>query len=155
MHNRSRATSAGSGICTPRRIQPRQHKGRQRVPEGSERAETGCCWSGDIRQHEPIDAGIPYQQLQHAGVSTTRLREIISQQEPELRAVVEPLAEGKVKPAIVALNSQGRVHHMEDRNERFAAIAKHYALDPKRTLVVSPDNDSRADLNAVIHRPCK
>jgi ATP-dependent exoDNAse (exonuclease V) alpha subunit len=43
------------------------------------------------------------------------------------------------------------VHHIEDRDARYQAIAKDYASDPTRTLVVSPDNESRADLNAVIH----
>jgi ATP-dependent exoDNAse (exonuclease V) alpha subunit len=106
---------------------------------------------GDVRQHEAIDAGIPYQQLQHAGVSIARLRTIVRQQDPDLRAVVEHLAEGQVAPAIHALDDQGRVHHIEDRDERYKAIAKDYASDPTRTLVVSPDNKSRADLNAVIH----
>src|SRR5439155_14546416 len=38
------------------------------------------------------------------------------------------------------------------REERLSAIAKEYVKDPQATLVVSPDNQSRQDLNDVIHR---
>jgi len=107
---------------------------------------------GDVRQHQAVDAGIPYQQLQHAGASTTTLRTILRQRDPALRGAVERLAEGHVASAIDALASQGRVHALAHRDARFTAIAADYASDPTRTLVVSPDNASRADLNTVIHQ---
>jgi hypothetical protein len=37
------------------------------------------------------------------------------------------------------------------REERLAAIAHEYVKDPHGTLVVSPDNQSRQDLNEAIH----
>jgi predicted ribonuclease YlaK len=40
---------------------------------------------GDVRQHEAVDAGRPYRQLQEAGVHTTRLDEIVRQRDPELK----------------------------------------------------------------------
>src|SRR5207245_5175890 len=52
---------------------------------------------GDTRQHEAVEAGRPYQQLQEAGIETARLDEIMRQKEPALREVVEQLARGKVK----------------------------------------------------------
>src|SRR3989442_1795606 len=49
-------------------------------------------------------------------------------------------------------DEQGRVHEIAPREERLAAIANEYVKDPQATLVVSPDNQSRQDLNDVIHR---
>jgi ATP-dependent exoDNAse (exonuclease V) alpha subunit len=48
--------------------------------------------------------------------------------------------------------SKGRVHEIAARENRLAAIANEYVKDPQATLVVSPDNQSRQDLNDVIHR---
>ena len=46
---------------------------------------------GDARQHQAVDAGRPYEQLQEAGVAVARLHEIKRQHDPELRAGVELL----------------------------------------------------------------
>jgi conjugative relaxase-like TrwC/TraI family protein len=46
---------------------------------------------GDVRQHEAVDAGRPYHQLQEAGIATARLTEIVRQQDPALKDVVEHL----------------------------------------------------------------
>lgn len=107
---------------------------------------------GDTRQHQAVEAGRPYQQLREAGVETARLDEIVRQKEPALRDAVEQLARGSVKEAIDNLRSQGRVHEIGDRNERMQEIANSYAKRPEGTLVVSPDNQSRRELNDMIHR---
>jgi hypothetical protein len=44
------------------------------------------------------------------------------------------------------------VHEIVDRQERLEAIAKAYAERPEQTLVVSPDNRSRQEINERIHR---
>ena len=107
---------------------------------------------GDTRQHEAVEAGRPYQQLQDAGMQTARLDEIVRQKDPELKAAVEQLARGDVRAAVASLERQGRVHEIEDRQERLTAIARDYAARPEGTLVVSPDNESRRELNTLIHR---
>ena len=107
---------------------------------------------GDVRQHEAVDAGRPYHQLQEAGIRTAHLDEIVRQRDPELKAVVEQLSRGDVHGAVERLDHQGRVHEIGPREERLAAIANEYVKDPQATLVVSPDNQSRQDLNDVIHR---
>jgi hypothetical protein len=56
-----------------------------------------------------------------------------------------------VRGAIQQLDQQGRVHHIPSRDERLAAIAREYAKDPEETLVVSPDNQSRQEINQIIH----
>ena len=107
---------------------------------------------GDTRQHEAVEAGRPYAQLQEAGLRTARLDEIIRQKDPALKEVVEQLARGEVRDAIGNLNGQGRVHEIGDRQERIAEIAREYVRSPENTLVVSPDNESRREINQHIHR---
>jgi conjugative relaxase-like TrwC/TraI family protein len=107
---------------------------------------------GDVRQHEAVEAGRPYAQLQEAGMRTARLDEIIRQKDPALKEAVGQLARGEVQEAIANLNSQGRVHEIGSRDERIGEIAREYVRSPERTLVVSPDNESRRELNGQIHR---
>jgi conjugative relaxase-like TrwC/TraI family protein len=106
---------------------------------------------GDRRQHEAVEAGRPFAQLQDAGMKTVKLEEIVRQKDPELKRVVEQLARGNVQDAIQNLERQGRVHEIRGHDERIAAIAKEYAKEPTNTLVVSPDNRSRTEINERIH----
>ncbi|MGB0014951.1 MAG: MobF family relaxase [Candidatus Sulfotelmatobacter sp.] len=106
---------------------------------------------GDRRQHEAVEAGRPFAQLQDAGMKTVKLEEIVRQKDPELKRVVEQLARGNVQEAIQNLDRQGRVHEIRGHAERIAAIAKEYAKEPTNTLVVSPDNRSRTEINERIH----
>jgi conjugative relaxase-like TrwC/TraI family protein len=106
---------------------------------------------GDRRQHEAVEAGRPFAQLQEAGMKTVKLEEIVRQKDPELKRVVEQLARGEVGEAIQGLNDQGRVHELKDPSGRIAAIAREYVRSPESTLVVSPDNRSRAEINQAIH----
>ncbi len=106
---------------------------------------------GDRRQHESVEAGRPFAQLQDAGMKTVKLEEIVRQKEPELKEVVEQLARGEVREAVQNLERQGRVHEVQGCDERIAAIAKEYAKSPENTLVISPDNRSRIEINERVH----
>ena len=44
---------------------------------------------GDTRQHEAVEAGRPYKQLQDAGMQTAKLDEILRQKDPTLKEAVE------------------------------------------------------------------
>lgn len=107
---------------------------------------------GDTRQHEGVEAGRPFAQLQEAGMNTVRLDEILRQRDPALKHAVEQLARGQVGAAVESLDQQGRVLEMKERGERIAAIASEYASSPASTLVVSPDNRSRIEINQHIHK---
>jgi len=110
---------------------------------------------GDTRQHQGVEAGRPFEQLQDAGMRTARLEEIVRQKDPELRSAVELLATGQVSLALDALQKQGRVKEIVDAEERIRAIAKSYSESPEKTLIVSPDNASRRELNAVVRQELK
>ena len=105
---------------------------------------------GDTRQHEAVEAGRPFAQLQFAGMHTAKLDEIVRQRDAALKQVVEQLAQGQVGEAVQGLERQGRVHEVKNQAERIGAIAKEYARQPENTLVVSPDNRSRAEINQAI-----
>ncbi|MGA2852425.1 MAG: MobF family relaxase [Terracidiphilus sp.] len=106
---------------------------------------------GDTRQHEAVEAGRPFAQLQEAGMKTAKLDEIVRQRDPELKRAVEELARGDVGKALSSLDRQGRVHEIAGRGDRIDAIAREYARSPESTLVVSPDNRSRTEINQRIH----
>ena len=106
---------------------------------------------GDTRQHQAVEAGRPFEQMQKAGMRTARLDTVVRQQDPALREAVEQLARGEVRPALDSLGKQGRIHEIADRKERITAMANAYADRPENSLVVSPDNPSRAEINRRIH----
>src|SRR6266446_3903125 len=64
---------------------------------------------GDVRQHQGVEAGRPFEQLQEAGMRTARLDEIMRQKDPALKSVVELLATSQVSAALDALQQQGRM----------------------------------------------
>jgi conjugative relaxase-like TrwC/TraI family protein len=110
---------------------------------------------GDIRQHQGVEAGRPFEQLQEAGMRTAKLDEIVRQKDPALKSAVELLATGQISAALDALGQQGRVQQIPDKEERVRAIAKNYVGSPENTLIVSPDNASRRELNAAVRQELK
>jgi conjugative relaxase-like TrwC/TraI family protein len=107
---------------------------------------------GDTRQHQSVDAGKPFEQLQHAGMRTAHLGQIVRQKDPELLKAVEHLSKGETKIGVEMLQQQGRVTEITDPQQRIEAIAKSYAARPENTLIVSPDNASRRQINQAVRR---
>jgi conjugative relaxase-like TrwC/TraI family protein len=110
---------------------------------------------GDTRQHQGVEAGRPFEQLQEAGMRTAKLDEIIRQKDPALKSAVELLATGQVSAALDSLQQQGRVKEIPGTEERIRAIAKSYVESPEKTLIVSPDNASRRELNDAVRHELK
>jgi conjugative relaxase-like TrwC/TraI family protein len=110
---------------------------------------------GDIRQHQGVEAGRPFEQLQEAGMRTATLDDIVRQQDPALKSAVEMLATGRVSAALDALQQRGHVKEIPNAEERIRAIAKSYVESPANTLIVSPDNASRHQLNVAVRQELK
>ena len=110
---------------------------------------------GDIRPRQGVEAGRPFQQLQEAGMQTARLDEIVRQKDPALKSAVELLAKGQVSAALNTLQQQGCVWEIPSAEERIRAIARSYAESPEKTLIVSPDNASRLELNEAVRQELK
>jgi conjugative relaxase-like TrwC/TraI family protein len=110
---------------------------------------------GDTRQHQGVEAGRPFEQLQEAGMRTAKLDEIVRQKDPELKFAVEMLATGQVSTALDALQKQGRIREIYDGDERIRAIASTYIESAEKTLIISPDNASRRELNDAVREELK
>jgi conjugative relaxase-like TrwC/TraI family protein len=105
---------------------------------------------GDTRQHQGVDAGKPFEQMQEAGMRTSQLDQIVRQKDPELLRVVEHLSRNETATGVQLLQQQGRITEIPDRQQRIEAIAKDYVARPENTLIVSPDNASRRDINDAV-----
>jgi len=107
---------------------------------------------GDIRQHQGVDAGKPFEQLQQAGMQTAQLDQIVRQRDPQLLKVVEYLSRNETEIGVQMLQQQGRVTEIADAEQRITAIAKSYAAQPENTIIVSPDNASRRAINKAVRQ---
>jgi ATP-dependent exoDNAse (exonuclease V) alpha subunit len=110
---------------------------------------------GDTRQHQGVEAGRPFEQLQDAGMRTAKLDEIVRQKDPALKSAVELFATGQASVALDLLQQQGRVKEIPNSEERIRTIARKYAESPSNTLIVSPDNASRRELNVAVRQELK
>ena len=109
---------------------------------------------GDTGQHQAIQAGNPVKQFIDAEMTVARLETIRRQQSPELRAAVKA-ARYTPAQAFDLLDQQGRITEIANRYDRYAAIAAEYLKGREmnqQTLVVSPGNDERRDINATIRK---
>ncbi|HMH13145.1 MAG TPA: AAA family ATPase [Edaphobacter sp.] len=109
---------------------------------------------GDTRQHQAVEAGRPFQQMQEAGMQTSQLDRIMRQKDPELLKAVEHLARNETETGIRMLADQGRVTEIPNGNDRVQAIARDYANQPDRTIIVSPDNRSRQAIDDAVPPSC-
>jgi conjugative relaxase-like TrwC/TraI family protein len=105
---------------------------------------------GDTRQHQGVEAGRPFQQMQEAGMQTAHLDKIMRQKDPELLKAVQHLATGETEKGIALLAEQGRITEIPNGQDRVAAIARDYAAAPENTIIVSPDNKSRQQINEAV-----
>jgi conjugative relaxase-like TrwC/TraI family protein len=107
---------------------------------------------GDIKQHQAVEAGSPFEQFQRHGMETAKLNRIVRQRDPKLRQVVKKLSASQVKEAIDNLDRQGRIVEIKNDSKRLLAIADAYRQSPDNTLVISPANREKGLLNRLIHR---
>ena len=85
-------------------------------------------------------------------MKTVKLEEIVRQKRPGTeRGSRAACARAKCRRQSENLDRQGRVHEIQGHDERIAAIAKEYSQLPENTLVISPDNRSRMEINERIH----
>ena len=111
----------------------------------------------DPRQHQSIEAGRIADQMEAAGVQTIKLEKIVRQsQSPVLLAVITSIAEsfqrGKNDLMHKALHSLdqdlGAIEEASHKQKRIDRLADFYEVDPPRTLVVAPDNETLVQLGA-------
>lgn len=104
---------------------------------------------GDVQQLKAVEAGIPFSQLQQAGISRVEMGEIQRQSDVLLRNAVELAAKGKVERSLRVLNKH--VKEIDNTQERHAQIARVYAaltpFERKQTLMLAGTNFARKAIN--------
>ena len=83
-------------------------------------------------------------------MQTSQLDRIMRQKDPELLKAVQHLANTETVKGISMLAEQGRVTEIPNGHDRIAAIARDYAAQPENTIIVSPDNRSRQQINEAV-----
>jgi conjugative relaxase-like TrwC/TraI family protein len=107
---------------------------------------------GDVRQHQAVEAGSPFEQFQLNGMSTAKLTEIVRQRDADLKQTVVKLSARQVRQALDDLHFKGQVVEIAKQKERLQAIAVAYCQSPNNTLVISPANRDRVTINSLIHQ---
>ena len=106
---------------------------------------------GDAKQLDAVDAGKPFAQLQAAGMQTAVMRDILRQQDPDLKAAVEASLAGDVGRAFEKLGDN--VAAVKPDNLPGAAAARWLALSPEereRAGLIAPSHKLRERINAII-----
>ncbi|MGZ5435648.1 MAG: ATP-dependent DNA helicase, partial [Pyrinomonadaceae bacterium] len=106
---------------------------------------------GDVRQHQAVEAGSPFEQFQKHGMQTVKLSEIVRQRDPQLKHTVAKLSDRQIREALDNLHARGKVVEIENEKERLQAIANAYCESPENTLVISPANRERVKINSLVH----
>ncbi|MBV8828532.1 MAG: relaxase domain-containing protein [Acidobacteriaceae bacterium] len=103
---------------------------------------------GDIGQHQSVEAGRIFAELQDAGMRVAKLDKILRQKDEGLRLAVEAATDGRIDEALRLLKEQGRIHEIPQRDERLKTMVRDYAVGQGSGLLLSHDNFTRQDLNA-------
>ncbi|MDK2759874.1 MAG: relaxase domain-containing protein [Sphingopyxis sp.] len=110
---------------------------------------------GDVKQLGSVGAGAAFAQLQAAGMTTTKLAEVVRQTNAETREAVMASIEGHAGKALVALDrGGGKVIEGATPKDRFEAMTRHYLsmspVERTRTLVIEPSREGRDTLTGMI-----
>ena len=63
---------------------------------------------GDVRQHQAVEAGRPFEQFQKHGMTTAELTEIVRQRNEKLKQTVADLSVGKISEAVAEWTAEAR-----------------------------------------------
>jgi ATP-dependent exoDNAse (exonuclease V) alpha subunit len=126
-----------------------------RLMTSADRVGARLVLVGDVKQLGSVGAGAAFAQLQAAGMTTSRLAEVVRQTNAETREAVMASIDGHAGKALSALDrGGGKVIEATTPKDRFEAMARHYlSLSPAertRTLVIEPSRDGRDTLTGMI-----
>lgn len=106
---------------------------------------------GDTAQTKAIEAGKPFDQLQKAGMETSRLQDIQRQKDPQLLEAVKLAAHGESAKSLAKVS---QILVEQQQGPRLRGMVEQYAsLTPderNKTLIITGTNHSRRELNAGI-----
>lgn len=121
----------------------------------ADRAGARLVLVGDVKQLGSVGAGAAFAQLQAAGMTTTRLAEVVRQTNADTREAVMASIEGHAARALAAIDrGGGRVVEAGTAHDRFEAMTRHYlslsSAERVKTLVIEPSRDGRDTLTGMI-----
>ncbi len=103
---------------------------------------------GDTKQTKAIEAGRPFDQLQHNGMTTIVMDEIQRQKDKDLKQAVEFAAKGETAKSLSKISA---VIEIKSDAERHMTIAQNYTQlapqEQEKTIIVSGTNESRKEIN--------
>ena len=125
------------------------------------KAEDRVLVIGDSRQHQAVDAGRPFQQMQEAAMQTSQLDKIMRQKDPELSKAVQHLANDETLKGIELLAEQGRVTEervlrtdSSDCKGLCHASGKYHHHESVRAELLKPERSPRTEssFGPLLHR---
>ena len=106
---------------------------------------------GDTRQLDAVDAGVPFRQLQAAGMDTAVMDQIMRQRDPELRAAVLDVLDGRPEAALETL---GRDVLEAPREKLGETAAKRWLMLDAETRadtgLMAPTHALREEINEAV-----
>ena len=109
---------------------------------------------GDTKQLSSVESGCPFRLLQRAGIETAYMTEGRRQKDPELKAVIDLAAAGKIAESYQRLEQSGRIEQIAERQERTAIVASDYLsrtpIERSQTLVLTGTNQERDEITQAI-----
>jgi ATP-dependent exoDNAse (exonuclease V) alpha subunit len=70
--------------------------------------EDKVLFVGDVCQHQAVEAGTPFEQLQQHGMTTVALTEIVRQPDKVQKQIVEDLAARNTPEAVAVLSAEAK-----------------------------------------------
>lgn len=125
----------------------------QRLLRRAEAQDARVLLVGDKDQLPSIEAGRAFRLMLERGLRYSEMSEVLRQRDPELKAAVYKAIERDTAGSLEHLG--GRIHSIASRTKRLQAVANAYldaGDDRARTLVLTPANADRVELNARIRQ---
>jgi conjugative relaxase-like TrwC/TraI family protein len=105
---------------------------------------------GDTKQLKAVQAGMPFMQLQEAGMATAHMREIQRQTNAVHKEAVRHAAEGRVAESVALLKHS--IIEVDYAAERYSRIARDYAIlpesDRQNAVIVAGNHSAREAINS-------
>ncbi|WP_297212624.1 MULTISPECIES: MobF family relaxase [Thermodesulfovibrio] len=112
--------------------------------------------AGDTKQMQSVAQGKIFEEMQKRGMNTIEMTQKVRQTEERYKEVVKEFSEKRFQEAIERLDSSGKVHEVQNKQDRIEAIKQEYfKSDYKKTHIVSATNREKNELNAVIRDELK
>lgn len=117
-----------------------------------EKAGSRLVMLGDTKQTEAIEAGKPFAQLQHAGMETARISQILRQQNPQLKRAVENAVAERVHDSLRDV-SVVEIKNATARHQRIVDdLMEMSPAEREKTLIIAGTNKARREINQMVRR---